>query len=391
MKARDLMGAAVGAAAVWLAWQVVAQPIAERAPPALALRVAPASASVLARAADVELKAGRTANAADLSEAALRTAPFTLRALRVRAEAYQRRADLARADEAMTLAGNWSLRDTESHVWLMERRLRRGDYASAFAHAETLLRRRAEIADRVIAFFQAAYVHDVRSRGPILALLAKKPAWRARVVGGLATNSEGLGVLLSMVGPLDRLEAPFTDAELTDIYNRARAQESPAAVKAFQAATGRPRIENGLVDGGFTGQGGLGPLDWVLNPQGGSVVVIEGEGAEAHLLVEFDGHAAAPLAEQLLLLGPGPYVFGYENPDGPSRLPLSWTITCFQGGVILLDTSQAGLFSSDRAAPSRFTVPAGCDAQWLRLKTPAAGRSQAGTARYDNLTLRPGA
>lgn len=391
MALREVMGAAVGAVAVWLAWQIVAQPIAERAPPSIALRIAPTSPSVLSRAADAELKAGRAENAAALSEAALKTAPFTLRSLRVLAEVYESRGDLARADQLMTLAGNWSLRETEAHAWLMENRLRRGDYASSFAHAETLLRRRAEIGDQVMTFFKAAYVHDPRARAPIVALVAKKPIWRPRLVDSFVLDAEGLGALLSMAQPLESLNAPFTDAELTVIYNHAAVQESVATIRGFRVATGRPRNAVGVVDGGFTGRGGLGPLGWRLNSQGGSIAAFEGDGDAGHLLVDFDGQATAPLAEQLLLLPPGAYDLSYDMPGDRTEVPLTWIVTCFENGAVLFNESQNGLFATDGSSLARFVVPGGCEAQWLRLTPLETGRGRAGVARYDNLNLRPAA
>ena len=80
----ELLGYGLIAASVWLAWEVVKAPVALRAPPALAVRVAPTSPEVLRRAAERELLAERNDNAISLSQESLARAPFNARALRVR-------------------------------------------------------------------------------------------------------------------------------------------------------------------------------------------------------------------------------------------------------------------------------------------------------------------
>ena len=113
-------------AAVVLGWQIAIQPLMQRAPAQLAIRVAPGSPLVLRRAAESELAARRIDNAAALSRDALVRSPFDVRALRVLGLTEARAGREDQADDILTLAGNWSLRDDPAHAWLVERRLRRG-------------------------------------------------------------------------------------------------------------------------------------------------------------------------------------------------------------------------------------------------------------------------
>jgi hypothetical protein len=106
------------ALAIWLGWQIVTALVVQRAPPESAVRIAPGSAQALSRAAEAELIAERPDQAADLAILSLRAAPFDVRALRVLG-LVRARTDEAAADELLTLAGNWSLRDDPSHAWLM--------------------------------------------------------------------------------------------------------------------------------------------------------------------------------------------------------------------------------------------------------------------------------
>ena len=142
---QDVISYGLIAVAVVLAWQIILQPLSQRAPVETAIRLAPGSPLVLRRAAESELAAGRVDNAAALSREALSRSPFDVRALRVFGLTEARAGREDEADDILTLAGNWSLRDDPAHAWLVERRLRSGDYVSAFAHADTLVRRRQDL------------------------------------------------------------------------------------------------------------------------------------------------------------------------------------------------------------------------------------------------------
>ena len=53
--------------------------------------------------------------------------------------------------------------------WLIERRLRQGNYVSAFAHADTLVRRRQDIQPEVFSLFTLAGVQDPQRSLPVTA------------------------------------------------------------------------------------------------------------------------------------------------------------------------------------------------------------------------------
>ena len=112
------------ALSVWLAWEVLKAPVAARAPPSIGVRIAATSPEVLRRAAEAEFTAGRPGNAEALAEESLVRAPFNARALRVRGLAAAEAGETEQADQLLTLAGNWSLRDDPAHAWLVEYRLR---------------------------------------------------------------------------------------------------------------------------------------------------------------------------------------------------------------------------------------------------------------------------
>src|SRR5690606_28015180 len=72
----DVVSYGLTVGAVLLGWQIAIQPVLQRAPAEIAIRLAPGSPLVLRRAAESELIAGRVDNAAALGRDALQRSPF---------------------------------------------------------------------------------------------------------------------------------------------------------------------------------------------------------------------------------------------------------------------------------------------------------------------------
>ena len=220
--------------AVLLAWQIAIQPLIQRAPVETAIRIAPSSPQLLGRAAEAEYVAGRYENAAILGRTALARSPFYVKALRVigLTEARAGRAD--QADEMLTLAGNWSLRDDPAHAWLVEHRLRQGDYASSFAHADTLARRRPDIQPQVFRLFTTAAAHDPQRALPVIVrLMASGTPWRGDYFRNLNATLEGLQVSATIATMLQATRSPTTNEELEPLYLSLLANGQIDAVKGF--------------------------------------------------------------------------------------------------------------------------------------------------------------
>ncbi|HUH22823.1 MAG TPA: hypothetical protein VLZ51_02035, partial [Brevundimonas sp.] len=210
---RDLAPYVLTVGAVWLGWQVVLQPVLQRGPPAIAVKAAPGSALVLRRAAETELLAAESDgadaathvdNAAFLAREALVRSPFDVRALRVIGLTEDRSGREDRADALLTLAGNWSLRDDPTHAWLVQHRLQRGDYASALAHADTLIRRRENLRPQVFRLFSTAAAQDPQRALPVVArLVAAHPPWRQAYLDSLYTSREGLQLAVNLAQSLE--------------------------------------------------------------------------------------------------------------------------------------------------------------------------------------------
>ena len=388
---------AVGA--ILLAWQIVIQPIVLRAPPEIAIRVAPGSPLVLRRAAEGELAAARNENAAALSRDALGRSPFDVRALRVVGLTEARAGRSDQANELLTLAGNWSLRDDPTHAWLMEQRLRNGDYVSSFAHADTLARRREDIQPQLFNLFTAAATSDPLRVIPVLTrLLAAKPPWRSAYLSSLHARNDGLQVAASLALTLQGSRAPLTTQELQDLYLTLLAKGQVPILTAVRERLNRPATGAAVTNGGFDDATAPEPFQWSLIQKAGAVAEIMNDDvapSNSALRVEYDGYSAANFVRQRVFLSPGRYRFraGSRTEAGEPAGRLEWTLTCDPGGQSLFTAGAVGARPSSREGwtPSTmdFSVPQGCLSQWLELRgRPLDSRSPM-VVWFDQIVVTP--
>ena len=384
--------------AVLLGWQIAIQPLLQRAPVEIAIRLAPGSPLVLRRAAESEFAAGRIDNAAALGRDALSRSPFNVRALRVvgLTEARADRADPA--DELLTLAGNWSLRDDPAHAWLVEHRLRRGDYASAFAHADTLVRRREDIRPQVFRLFTVAGTQDPQRALPVVAsLLAARPPWRLAYMNSLGQSLQDIQLAANLAILLERSRAPLSDEELGQIYRNLTAERQFQALGAIRERIQRPLPSEAVTNGGFDDAAAPEPFQWRTFQKAGIVVETVADDlrpSNPALRVDYDGYATGTVTEQLTSLPPGAYRFAAEvrTEAGDPAARLAWTVSCAAGGaeIASLPAGAPGAAPNTWATLSgRFEVPTNCPAQWLRLETRADDRRSPTVAWFDRITISP--
>ena len=392
--AADVLPYALTVAAVLLAWQVAIQPFIERAPVEVAIRVAPGSPLVLRRAAESELLAGRVDNAASLSRDALVRAPFSVQALRIvgLTEARAGRGD--RADDILTLAGNWSLRDGPTHAWLVDHRMRRGDYVSSFAHADTLIRRREDIRPQVFSLFTVAATVDRERALPVVArLVAVRPPWRQSYLDSLYGTNDGLQVASALAVMLQSSPAPLTNAELRQFYLQLIDKGQLPAVRAVRERLNRPSSATAVANGGFGDPSAPEPFQWRLAQTAGVIAEIVPDDlrpADPALRVEYDGFSPSQIAEQMMFLPPGRHRLTAQTraETGDPGARLAWTVTCSPGDLVILATPSA---SATVWTPQSadFTVPQACPAQWLRLETRGDDRRSPVVAWFDRVAVTP--
>lgn len=382
------------AVAIFIGSQIVTVPIAERGPPALAIRVAPNSPAVLARAAEFELAQGRVAHASDLAAMALVKAPFSVRSLRILGLSMDRQGRRDQADQLLTLAGNWSLRDDPAHGWLVQQRLRQGDYSSAFAHADTLVRRRSDVAPQVFNFLTSAASLDPRAIPALVERLATNPPWRNGYIRSLYEVPEGAPVLATLVLALETTPGRLSDGELGLFYQVWARDRRIPALKLLRGRLNRPSTDILVADGNFSAKPDLAPFAWTLGTGAGVTALVTEDDLQAGntaLRVEYDGAAiVGSIAEQMLLLDPGAYRLTLLDrfDRGAEEPRLRWVVQCYESSTTPAEIQLDRGDISWKVRVIDFSIPqTGCTAQYLRLvATPGSERQQV-LAWFDQLRL----
>lgn len=381
------------ALAIWLGWQIVTALMVQRAPAESAVRIAPGSAQALSRAAEAELVAERPDQAADLAILSLRAAPFDVRALRVLG-LVRARTDEAAADESLTLAGNWSLRDDPSHAWLMNRRLRAGDYVGAFGHADTLARRRVELRPTLFHFFTTAAALDPRALPALIDRFGAMPNWRADYFESLRATPDGPMIQAALAVGLNDGLGRLNDAELQTIYFEWEAAGRLPGLRALRTRLARPPLTP-LHDGEFNDPPGPAPFRWVTGTAAGLSASLTEDGSrdgQKALLVETDGFGVDDAVVQLLMLDPGPHVFSaaWRTEAGGDDPRMTWTLTCLESGQTLISWAPDDAREWRRRREPFVTPMIGCTIQWLKLTTSRGERRSTVAVWFDHFRIDPG-
>lgn len=376
-------------AGVWLTWQIVCNALVLTAPPDLALRLGPNAPSLLTRAAESELRAGNTDMARRYAQRALTLKPFNVAALRVAGLTADRDGDKEAADRMLTLAGNWSLRDDPAHSWLVGRRLRQNQSASALAHADTLMRRRPDVRPRYYDLMIAlALRNDRQAQGAMVALLRRNPPWRLDFFIYALERREGLPVAAALLAALKDGDNAATAEEKARVYQTLIAQGRTDVLRALMAEVGGTDAA-GVSDGSFGQGGGTPPFDWKLPASAGVLAEIapDPDGQPAlHAIISQT--AVRTVAEQLVLLKPGRWrVMGRARLErGPSE-GLAWVLACATGGGELGNISlQVGVSEAWTRFAGVVEVPEACPAQYLRLVTLPRNRAETIEVWVDDVT-----
>ncbi len=385
-----------------LGWNVLTIAMADRLAkgrPEAALGWRQGHAGALVTLAERSLNGGDLAAAETFARAALKTDPMEVPATRVLGLAADRRGDLALADRLMDSAGARSNRDPAVQMWLFARTSAKGDFGRAFARADALIRDEPDLARR---FYPV--MSDMARRpeaiGPLAARLKTNPPWRDSFVQAYIRQSADPADPYLLIEGLEAAGAPPSPVERQALLGRlVQDRRFQQAFLFWVQGLSKADLENltDVFDGGFEGSTAPGPFNWTIERAAQGFVDFEAapgrEDRALHLV--FHG-AAAPgsLVRQLLVLPPGRHVLrgevradAFDAAGGPV-----WSIRCAgPAGALLAETPLLTGSAPWRRFEVAFTVPPGCDAQWLRLRPGARGsRRMSGEVWYDNLSVTRG-
>jgi hypothetical protein len=359
--------------------------------PDIALAWRPGDAGALQ--AQAETRVGEALTDSEIGAAlasgrqALKAAPLTVSSVRTLAEAHQLAGDRARSEALMDLAGRRNLRDSKVQMWLFRRELDAGRYASAFQHADLLMRKHVELAPTLYPSMVAT-LDKPAAREAFLALMRTDPQWRSDFIN--AETGDVDGVALWLLSNLATSPHPPTEREVSIVAAALAGQGRWADVRTVWNRFGGGGAGL-LFDGDFERANRAPPFGWRFFEQDSATAAVEAVdgGANHALYAQFPVGRSSALAEQLVMLEPGRYrLSGRAKVDTlPSEALFRWTLSCSNQTTPLVGVQQAAAGGWVRFETVFETPATGCDAQWLRLSgTGGVGYAPA-TAWYDDLRL----
>lgn len=356
--------AALAAFAGWWAVKLTAAQEIGRVNPFVAAIVAPKDPRVQMRLAIVEMiiapgredPAHRDAAMRALGRSALADEPFVIEASKAQAAG-----DAARAERLLLEARRRNPRERLTRLLLVQlylNSLRWSEAGSEIAVVTRLVPR----AQDVLAPGLSKLAANPRYAAPIAGILARNPDLKDTVLGQLAASGAEVGQILRLAGPAVTRPGTWQPRLL---QRQVEAGDVRGAYALWVRFGSLPATTSkAIYDPNFVGLKGAAPFNWELPaPEGGHA-----EMTRSGLQVDYYGRVDALLARQLMLLAPGRYrlAFRAEGSAKGDGGQLQWTIACAKAGGELLRLPLKDVTSPRRLAGD-FTVPAGCEGQWLRL------------------------
>ena len=290
------------------------------------------------------------------------TSATEIRALQAQAER-----DPAREARLFALSSEISRRSLPTRLWLIQRSVEKGDVAGALDDFDIALRTSTAAPDVLFPVLARA-ASDPALAAPIARVLDRPQDWRLVFLHYAITEAHaGPGVTAVLMRMRDRraiLEGQVDDALVGELVS----EQAFGLARQVRLAFGPPPDTGLVADPRFAEPRQSYPFGWNL---------VDGGIAGAHrarlhgrpvLEYQTSPGGGGAVATQLLTLPAGDYRLTVTTAK-PTRDSLSqpfWTVTC--GGdagrqIGLID--QPG--TAGAAAALDFTVPPGCDGQWLML------------------------
>ena len=379
-----------------LLWTGMADRLADTDPErALAWRSGQPEA--LVNAATQARAAGDMQRAAGYARRAIAANPLDGRGYRELALATATPDDVAATRALMQTATRRAPRDLVARDWLLRDALANGHVDEALRHADAMLRVDPALGKSLFPALMTA-VSDPATRGPLVALLAADPPWRAAFWSRLCRDGTDTAGIAQVVDALHATAAPLDEREHQAWLDRLIREQRWAVAYPLWVETLAPeqrqRIGN-VFDGDFAWAPTNSGFGWRIARVPGAEADLRGLPGERYLHIRF-ANRRVPFrhVSQLLALPPGDYELrGRLRMDAlHNERGLQWTLTCAEGqGERIGETDRWSGSAPWRDFHATFTVPpTGCGAQWLRLVLAAripAEQQVSGTIDFAHLRI----
>lgn len=303
--------------------------------------------------------------ATEFARRSLMRDPTQARAMAVMGIAADIRGDHDKARLLVNSAASLSRRQVGTSVWLIEDAAGRGDVRAALAQYDIALRTSTEASELLFPILRDGLA-EKEIRDALIEVFRWRPNWEHAFVGQAIAEGSKVEQLVPvfMALPSDPLmQASDMRQALLD---RLVGQGHYALADRYYASL---RIQPGGVPRNqtFGETNGLAPFDWRYGDSGVAMAVRQN--GRNMLRFSTDSVIAGPIASQMVLLKPGRYRLAgkgrYMTPPGAGGV--TWQVRCATGDAGTLADAPLRTSRGGAAFLAFFSVPQGCDAQWIEL------------------------
>ena len=387
--------AAVAALVQIVRFAIADQVAVER--PELALMVDGGNWKALMARAEKALKEGRSEEAVQDAQSALRADSLAAGALRVLGVVEEKHGIADMTERLMRAAADASRRDVIPQAWLLGRNLQAGDLPQAMSRLDLIFRtQNSTISGKLVSLLHPLLGND-DARRELAKLLAARPAWRSNFLIQISQEAQDPNAVSALYSALSESPAPPTTEELSPFLDRlirAGRVEEAYVVWMQNLAPDRLSRLGYLYNAGFEYPVTNLPFDWVFARVDSAMVELNSEANPPVLQVGFiGGRVSHPLVFHLLALPPGTYHFsGREQSDSlANERGLRWRIFCLEQPDGSLAQTEPLLDDTPwRTFAVTFEVPVECPVQKLQLELPARvalEQEVSGAASFADLSI----
>jgi len=267
-------------------------------------------------------------------------------------------------------------RSLPAAYFLADRYFRSGNVTSGLREVRALARLSPEGGTAAVPYL-AQYASSPANWPALRSLFVTSPQLEHPLLIALASDIRTVPAALALGNPRETGNQPWLGQVVDSLI---KGGDYPKALSVWQRMAGRDASHALVHDADFRDKSSPPPFNWLLTSS--TVGLAEREHGQLHVL--FYGDEDGTLASQLLLLPPGDYKVSFRlSGDAARAHALTWAIWCDKApqalSAVTLDVAAARGWS--------FTVPAGCQAQWLRLSGVSADVPQQVDISIGGLTL----
>lgn len=270
----------------------------------------------------------------------------------------------------LSLAQHLSRRNLAIQLWAIEDAVSRGNIAEAVVNYDIALRTNRD-ARKILFPILAAAIADPKIADAMTRTLATNPYWAPDFIFFLAkegADPEAAARLFDRLATAHVSIAPEARTVLVENLIAKRDFDGAWASYVKDHPTADRRRSR---DPHFTNdQGSRSSFDWQLLGDAGSISIERGSVGNV-LSFSVPTGSGGLLARQMQLLPPGSYSLRsvHSGSDEPASARLTWSLSCWDGRS-LTNMPLLGSQHGTKETAIRFTVPPGCNVQWLSLIAP---------------------